>query len=505
MSESSNLLSGRNRFSNNENEEEYKFEIEEPDYDDNTLDLRYKGNKGKKSFCCRMTIILVVLIAVLVFVFYSPIEVGEITLTNKMPEGFVLVNKFKEHGPITTNRVLDDGKKRNIYNLVREEDDSYYYKYDKFSELDSKTDLKAEYLCDIDTPARPEGAKGYDLVCPEYYTLSIEKAFYGHHANDLDHCKKDYSKEQLEQLKNECGNDVLGRVKKQCNDRQYCSIVPKNIVYKSRCPAGINYLNVEYRCIKEKKLEKERISIVQFYDNLQSNSVAEHSASEFYQYANIHGYEYTLGNYNYIPGRIVYFMKFQALIEKISEGLKYKKYDWVVWMDSDVIIANPNLKLETFLPDENMSNVHIIVGVDYLGRKDICCGINAGVLFLRVHEWTLDILMRSMSYPYFNPKDELQFHDQTALNNALLDFNETEHYIVTPAEWFNTFHIQDNKGNFLFHIMGLSNKKGTLYKFLDESKGDEDYLKKTNEEMRKTVLEYYHKSKEEQIKLVKQI
>jgi len=51
-----------------------------------------------------------------------------------------------------------------------------------------------------------------------------------------------------------------------------------------------------------------------------------------------------------------------------------------------------------------MNEIHLIAAYDYLGRKDYCCGLNAGIFFLRVHEWSLNYLMRAISYPYFNIK-----------------------------------------------------------------------------------------------------
>ncbi|ORX42330.1 hypothetical protein BCR36DRAFT_463805 [Piromyces finnis] len=197
-------------------------------------------------------------------------------------------------------------------------------------------------------------------------------------------------------------------------------------------------------------------------------------------------------------------MKLQSIIDKMIEGLKYKKYDWIVWVDSDVIILNPNYKIETFLPDKKMSKIHLIAAYDYLGRKDYCCGLNAGVLFFRVHEWSLSLLMRAISYPYFHKKELIQFDDQTSLNNVLIETNEEEHYIITPPEWFNS--QQAIKGNFLNHIMGgnLNYKNRKLNKFIEDSNNDDEWYAKTNEKMRKEVLEYYHKSKNEQIKIILQ-
>jgi len=77
-------------------------------------------------------------------------------------------------------------------------------------------------------------------------------------------------------------------------------------------------------------LKKERISIVSFYNNVKVNSIHEHSINEFYQYSKIHGYNFQFENINYTPDREIYFMKFNTIIEKLIEGLKYKKYDWIL-------------------------------------------------------------------------------------------------------------------------------------------------------------------------------
>jgi len=33
---------------------------------------------------------------------------------------------------------------------------------------------------------------------------------------------------------------------------------------------------------------------------------------------------------NYAPGRQIFFMKLYSVIEKMIEGLKSKKYDWIL-------------------------------------------------------------------------------------------------------------------------------------------------------------------------------
>jgi len=148
-----------------------------------------------------------------------------------------------------------------------------------------------------------------------------------------------------------------------------------------------------------------------------------------------------------------------------------------------------------------MKKVNLIVAYDYWGRKDICCGINAGVIIMRVCQWSLDMLMRTITYAYFNPEEELRLPEQIALNNDLIQKNETEHYVVVPPEWFNTRKIV--KGSFLYHIMGgpSDEKLKIWHKFLNDTNNGQGWNYLTNEEFRKQVLDYYELPKEKQYQI----
>jgi len=425
---------------------------------------------------------------------------------NKLPEGFELLNENISNGPITKNRNKDNGTKRNLYSMLRNEDDSFYYKYDEFNRLKNETSIKSEYLCEIRSQLRPEVIKGYDISCPFYYTIVIDKVFYGRYKKDFIHCvdgtksnnyKKRYTKKRIEKRKINkmlCGYEPIEKVKNSCEGKSYCTLIPNKTFYYNKCRNKLKYLHIDYHCKKSKELKKEKITIVSFYDNIESNSVQEHSVSELYQYANIHGYEFEYSKLNYMPERSVYFMKIAIIIEKLLEGLKYKKYNWIVWADSDVIILNPNIKLETFLPDEKMNNkIHLIIA-----RDPFYNGVNSGVIFIRVHEWSLNLISRVMSYPYYNKEKILRRPEQDALSNILLEFKESEHYVIVPPEWFNTSLIK--KGGFLYHIMS-KRKNERFFKFLNTSKGDEEWYSRTNEDMRKEVMNYYKLRKEEQLQI----
>jgi hypothetical protein len=421
---------------------------------------------------------------------------------NDLPNGFTLVDEKIPNGPITVDRKKDDGTKRNIFKMARHEDDNFYYNYEDFNKLNSTTPIKEEYFCELKSKNRPETLKGYDISCPFQYTIKIDKSFFGRYGGDRNHCIEgnDFFNETIN-IEKSCGYDPIMYVQKLCEGRNYCNIVPTKHFFSNYCKEVPKYLNIKYHCVKNNEIKKEKFSIVAFYEGVNVNTLSEHSISEFYQYAKLHNYEFQLYNMNYAPGRQIFFMKLYSVIEKMIEGLKSKKYDWIFWVDSDVIILNPNIKLEAFLPNDNMSNIHIISAIDYLGKKQYCCGLNAGIFFIRVHEWSLNLLMRAISYPYFNKEKDIHHSDQTSLNNVLIESNETEHYVIVPQQWFNNRHIK--KGDFLFHIMGFGskNKNETFKKFLNETKNDEGWYSKTNEEMRKEVLKYYELPKEQQLSI----
>ncbi|KAG4089179.1 hypothetical protein H8356DRAFT_1055489 [Neocallimastix lanati (nom. inval.)] len=422
----------------------------------------------------------------------------------KLPIGFVLVDEEVPNGPITIDREKDDGTKRKLIDLVRKEEIKNHFDYSSFEKLENSLPKQEDYICEIRTKYRPEVLKGYDISCPEHYVIKIEKSFYGRYKHDKKNCLMDKDKEfniKSIDIDKDCGEDKTRNIKELCEGKNYCSITVTHHQYKDKCSKISKYLHVEYQCIKEEYIKKEKISIISFYNSIKVNTIEEHSVSEFYQYAKIHGYDFTFENLNYVAGRQIYFVKIYNLIYKIMEGLKYNKYNWVVWVDSDILVLNPNIKIETLLPSEKMKKVNLIVAYDYWGRKDICCGINAGVIIMRVCQWSLDMLMRTITYAYFNPEEELRLPEQIALNNDLIQKNETEHYVVVPPEWFNTRKIV--KGSFLYHIMGgpSDEKLKIWHKFLNDTNNGQGWNDLTNEEFRKQVLDYYELPKEKQYQI----
>ncbi|OUM60962.1 glycosyltransferase family 34 protein [Piromyces sp. E2] len=225
-----------------------------------------------------------------------------------------------------------------------------------------------------------------------------------------------------------------------------------------------------------------------FANKISPNTVYENSISEFYQYCKIHGYKFIFNNKRYNTNRNIFYMKLNVLLDAVIQGLKTEEYNWIFWTDSDVMIANPNIKIESFIPKDD--RIHFIAASDRHG-------LNAGVFMLRVHPWTLDYLNRALSIAYFK-KEVLRFSDQSSLNNVLVEDKEDEHYVIVPQHWFNNYPNKLKPGDFLFHFAGSRSKSKSLIELRKKVKSIENYMSsQTNESLRKEVLKYYKKQEKE--------
>jgi hypothetical protein len=79
------------------------------------------------------------------------------------------------------------------------------------------------------------------------------------------------------------------------------------------------------------------------------------------------------------------------------------------WFDGDIALMNPKIPLEIFLPpEEEWNHIHALVTNDHRG-------LNNGVFFLRVHEWSVWLMTACLGTEIFDPEIELEFGDQSAM------------------------------------------------------------------------------------------
>ncbi|KAL4936215.1 hypothetical protein BDV06DRAFT_233628 [Aspergillus oleicola] len=134
-----------------------------------------------------------------------------------------------------------------------------------------------------------------------------------------------------------------------------------------------------------------------------------------------------------------------------------ERLEWFMWVDADSVIINPAIPLEIFLPPPDIEDIHLIATKDHKG-------LNTGVFFLRVHQWTARMLIEALGYQAYNPKVDLGVQvDQTAMEKVLNQTSYRGGVTYLPRPWINTYEwahaYEGTKGNFLVHFPGLGEKR----------------------------------------------
>lgn len=85
------------------------------------------------------------------------------------------------------------------------------------------------------------------------------------------------------------------------------------------------------------------------------------------------------------------------------------------WFDLDIVVMNPNVPLDIFLPpEEGFSHINVVLTNDHHG-------LNTGSFFLRVNEWAVDYLVDTIALHGYKPDLKLKYSDQSAQEVVTLD------------------------------------------------------------------------------------
>lgn len=159
--------------------------------------------------------------------------------------------------------------------------------------------------------------------------------------------------------------------------------------------------------------------------------------------------------------------KHAALLEVLLLELAKPEKDrlqWIVWFDADTMILNRLIPLETFLPPPELSSVHVIVTKDWNG-------LNNGVFYLRISDWSIELLAAALAYRTFRPDDHLPWTEQSAMANLLEESDFTDGAVYVPARWFNSYPAGDPeyhvvKGDMTLHFAGVGDKSKAMQEWL---------------------------------------
>jgi hypothetical protein len=74
---------------------------------------------------------------------------------------------------------------------------------------------------------------------------------------------------------------------------------------------------------------------------------------------------------------------------------------------------NPNLPLEMFIPPSGLEDIHLLTTND---RN----GLNNGVFFFKVNQWSLKFFSAALAFGHYNPDVKLKYTEQSAMEEVLL-------------------------------------------------------------------------------------
>ena len=191
--------------------------------------------------------------------------------------------------------------------------------------------------------------------------------------------------------------------------------------------------------------------------------------------------------------KLAYMM--HAMIAEMEKGDQGAK--WLMWFDADSAVVNPALSLDIFLPPDDFDDVHLLVSQDQ-------SGFNAGMFFIRCHNWSVKLLANALTLPKYKPEVGLDFAEQTTLRIGMNETENRHHVLWQPRTWFNAYQwhhgYEGDVGTMFVHFAGLgSDRWNHMGKWLDILEGKdpnenptkwEVALKDTN--YPKQIAEFWH-------------
>lgn len=159
-------------------------------------------------------------------------------------------------------------------------------------------------------------------------------------------------------------------------------------------------------------------------------------------YAQKHGYGYHIDGDVFDTSRPPAWSKINILKKYLAD------YDYLVWMDADLLVMNDELKLEMFIYDY-MENAHMMAVREWLA-------INTGVLFVKNTDWSFRFL------EYIYTKTEFLHHpqwEQTAFNQLFekdeMDSQNRVKILPLALQYlFNSYWYNYYPGHFALHLAG---------------------------------------------------
>lgn len=156
-------------------------------------------------------------------------------------------------------------------------------------------------------------------------------------------------------------------------------------------------------------------------------------------------------DYDYRDDEDVYDSSRPIAWSKILLLLKYlcnTDYDYIVWLDADTYIMNPDKTIEDIIQECSG-------GSEILASKDVG-EINTGVMFIKNSRWSRDFFQRVWDSTEFINSADWEQDAFIHLYNS--DYNQAKKHvrIISNQKVFNSFWYQYEPEDFILHFAGCS-------------------------------------------------
>lgn len=96
------------------------------------------------------------------------------------------------------------------------------------------------------------------------------------------------------------------------------------------------------------------------------------------------------------------------------------------WDDADVVLMNPQISLDIFIPPSpEFDHVNLLKTHDRHG-------LNNGVFLIKVNDWSVKLLTTVLAFHHFKPMVELKYSEQSAMEEMLKDVGRNFFIFQSP-------------------------------------------------------------------------
>jgi hypothetical protein len=168
-------------------------------------------------------------------------------------------------------------------------------------------------------------------------------------------------------------------------------------------------------------------------------------------HATLHNYPIFIQRMPTDPGPWYHTLTLISLIlQELGKPLE-ERVEWLMLVDPDSIVINPEIPVEVFLPPPDFDDIH------FVGTKN-GRDVDTTTYFIRVNPWSIRLLSRLLGADSVKPADtDYDIYD-SAFARALNQSEHRSNVLFQPPSWYNTYEsrsgFEGKPGDLLVRFQG---------------------------------------------------